>query len=222
VVEDVPVPSPGPGEVLVRVMAAGVAPWDAIIRRRRARRRHACGRTTQARQDRPADRAPAAVPICAAKLVVPLLARARSARDKAAETRCPTCGVRKFGLRQIAALSVDVSGRCRGPARLVGCSSAPSTAFRSSVPVDRVQGTGDCCPPARARRTAPTGQPTGASGRVCARLDRRREFASNYRSEVCSPTPPPLPTICAGIRSRSSSPSTIWTTWSKRWRADRW
>jgi NADPH:quinone reductase-like Zn-dependent oxidoreductase len=32
VVEDVPVPSPGPGEVLVRVAAAGVAPWDAIIR----------------------------------------------------------------------------------------------------------------------------------------------------------------------------------------------
>ena len=32
VVEDVPVPSPGPGEVLVRVMAAGVAAWDAIIR----------------------------------------------------------------------------------------------------------------------------------------------------------------------------------------------
>ncbi len=32
VVEDVPVPSPGPGEVLVRVLAAGVAPWDAIIR----------------------------------------------------------------------------------------------------------------------------------------------------------------------------------------------
>jgi NADPH:quinone reductase-like Zn-dependent oxidoreductase len=32
VVEDVPVPSPGSGEVLVRVMAAGVAPWDAIIR----------------------------------------------------------------------------------------------------------------------------------------------------------------------------------------------
>jgi NADPH:quinone reductase-like Zn-dependent oxidoreductase len=32
VVEDVPVPSPGPGEILARVMAAGVAPWDAIIR----------------------------------------------------------------------------------------------------------------------------------------------------------------------------------------------
>jgi len=32
VVEDVTVPSPGPGEVLVRVMAAGVAPWDALIR----------------------------------------------------------------------------------------------------------------------------------------------------------------------------------------------
>jgi NADPH:quinone reductase-like Zn-dependent oxidoreductase len=32
VVEDVAVPSPGLGEVLVRVMAAGVAPWDAIIR----------------------------------------------------------------------------------------------------------------------------------------------------------------------------------------------
>ena len=32
VVEEVPVPSPGPGEILVRVMAAGVAPWDALIR----------------------------------------------------------------------------------------------------------------------------------------------------------------------------------------------
>src|SRR5271169_6662386 len=32
VVEDVPMPSPGPNEILVRVMAAGVAPWDAIIR----------------------------------------------------------------------------------------------------------------------------------------------------------------------------------------------
>lgn len=33
VVEDVPMPSPGPNEVLVRVMAAGVAPWDALIRK---------------------------------------------------------------------------------------------------------------------------------------------------------------------------------------------
>lgn len=32
VVEDVPVPAPEKGEVLVRVEAAGVAPWDAIIR----------------------------------------------------------------------------------------------------------------------------------------------------------------------------------------------
>jgi NADPH:quinone reductase-like Zn-dependent oxidoreductase len=32
VVEDVPMPLSGPGEVLVRVMAAGVAAWDAIIR----------------------------------------------------------------------------------------------------------------------------------------------------------------------------------------------
>ena len=32
VLEDVPVPEPGAGEVLVRVAAAGVAPWDAIIR----------------------------------------------------------------------------------------------------------------------------------------------------------------------------------------------
>lgn len=31
-VQDVPVPEPGAGEVLVRVEAAGVAPWDAIIR----------------------------------------------------------------------------------------------------------------------------------------------------------------------------------------------
>lgn len=32
VVDDVPLPSPGEGEVLVRVAAAGVGPWDAIIR----------------------------------------------------------------------------------------------------------------------------------------------------------------------------------------------
>jgi NADPH:quinone reductase-like Zn-dependent oxidoreductase len=32
VVEDIPRPSPAAGEVLVRVAAAGVAPWDAIIR----------------------------------------------------------------------------------------------------------------------------------------------------------------------------------------------
>jgi NADPH:quinone reductase-like Zn-dependent oxidoreductase len=31
-IEEVPVPEPGAGEVLVRVAAAGVAPWDAIIR----------------------------------------------------------------------------------------------------------------------------------------------------------------------------------------------
>jgi NADPH:quinone reductase len=30
---DVPVPQPGPGEVLVRVLAAGVGPWDASLRR---------------------------------------------------------------------------------------------------------------------------------------------------------------------------------------------
>src|SRR5216110_1579710 len=32
VFEDVPRPMPAPGEVLVRVAAAGVAPWDALIR----------------------------------------------------------------------------------------------------------------------------------------------------------------------------------------------
>jgi NADPH:quinone reductase-like Zn-dependent oxidoreductase len=31
-VQDVPIPEPGAGELLVRVAAAGVAPWDAIIR----------------------------------------------------------------------------------------------------------------------------------------------------------------------------------------------
>lgn len=31
-VEDVPCPSPAPGEVLVRIAAAGVGPWDALIR----------------------------------------------------------------------------------------------------------------------------------------------------------------------------------------------
>ena len=32
VYEDVPVPTPGPGQALVRVFAAGVAPWDAWVR----------------------------------------------------------------------------------------------------------------------------------------------------------------------------------------------
>ena len=32
-VGDVPMPQPGPGEVLVRVLAAGVGPWDASLRR---------------------------------------------------------------------------------------------------------------------------------------------------------------------------------------------
>jgi NADPH:quinone reductase-like Zn-dependent oxidoreductase len=32
VVEDIPRPTPGPNEVLVRVVAAGVGPWDALIR----------------------------------------------------------------------------------------------------------------------------------------------------------------------------------------------
>src|SRR5690348_3418468 len=32
VVDEVPRPAPAPGEVLVRVMAAGVGPWDALIR----------------------------------------------------------------------------------------------------------------------------------------------------------------------------------------------
>jgi NADPH:quinone reductase-like Zn-dependent oxidoreductase len=31
VVEDIPRPSAAMGEVLVRVVAAGVAPWDALI-----------------------------------------------------------------------------------------------------------------------------------------------------------------------------------------------
>ena len=32
VIEDIPRPAPGPGELLVRVAAAGVGPWDALIR----------------------------------------------------------------------------------------------------------------------------------------------------------------------------------------------
>jgi NADPH:quinone reductase-like Zn-dependent oxidoreductase len=32
-VTEVPLPKPGPGEVLVRVLAAGVGPWDAALRR---------------------------------------------------------------------------------------------------------------------------------------------------------------------------------------------
>ncbi len=34
--EEVPLPSPGPGEVLVRVAAAGVGPWDAWVREGRS------------------------------------------------------------------------------------------------------------------------------------------------------------------------------------------
>jgi len=37
VIDDVPLPSPGDGEVLVRVAAAGVGPWDAIIREGRSK-----------------------------------------------------------------------------------------------------------------------------------------------------------------------------------------
>src|SRR5215472_16812148 len=36
-VDDIPLPSPGRGELLVHVMAAGVAPWDAIIREGRSK-----------------------------------------------------------------------------------------------------------------------------------------------------------------------------------------
>jgi NADPH:quinone reductase-like Zn-dependent oxidoreductase len=32
VIDELPIPSPGPGQLLVRVAAAGVGPWDALIR----------------------------------------------------------------------------------------------------------------------------------------------------------------------------------------------
>jgi NADPH:quinone reductase-like Zn-dependent oxidoreductase len=32
VIDELPIPAPGPGELLVRVAAAGVGPWDALIR----------------------------------------------------------------------------------------------------------------------------------------------------------------------------------------------
>src|SRR5215467_6777615 len=32
VIDELPIPVPGPTDVLVRVVAAGVAPWDALIR----------------------------------------------------------------------------------------------------------------------------------------------------------------------------------------------
>jgi hypothetical protein len=49
----IPVPTPGRGEVLVRVRAAGVGPWDALVREeghRQARRkgRRLCGAKTRA------------------------------------------------------------------------------------------------------------------------------------------------------------------------------
>jgi NADPH:quinone reductase-like Zn-dependent oxidoreductase len=36
VIDDVPCPAPGPGEVLVRVANAGVGPWDALIREQKS------------------------------------------------------------------------------------------------------------------------------------------------------------------------------------------
>src|SRR5438477_7762359 len=36
-VEEIPRPSPAPGEVLVRIAAAGVGPWDALIREGKSR-----------------------------------------------------------------------------------------------------------------------------------------------------------------------------------------
>lgn len=36
VIDDLPIPVPGPGEVVVRVSAAGVGPWDALIREGKA------------------------------------------------------------------------------------------------------------------------------------------------------------------------------------------
>ena len=32
VIDELPIPAPGPGELLVRVAATGVGPWDALIR----------------------------------------------------------------------------------------------------------------------------------------------------------------------------------------------
>jgi len=37
VIDDVPIPSPREGELLVRAAAAGVGPWDAIIREGRSK-----------------------------------------------------------------------------------------------------------------------------------------------------------------------------------------
>lgn len=36
VIDEIPQPTPGPGEVLVRVAAAGVGPWDALIREKKS------------------------------------------------------------------------------------------------------------------------------------------------------------------------------------------
>jgi NADPH:quinone reductase-like Zn-dependent oxidoreductase len=37
VIDELPLPSPGPEELLVRVAAAGVGPWDALIRSGKAK-----------------------------------------------------------------------------------------------------------------------------------------------------------------------------------------
>ncbi len=31
VIDELPIPAPGPGELLVRVAATGVGPWDALV-----------------------------------------------------------------------------------------------------------------------------------------------------------------------------------------------
>jgi NADPH:quinone reductase-like Zn-dependent oxidoreductase len=42
VIDELPIPSPGSGQLLVRVAATGVGPWDALIREGKTRsvRRH--------------------------------------------------------------------------------------------------------------------------------------------------------------------------------------
>ena len=54
VLEQVDIPEPRPGEALVRVIAAGVGPWDALIRAGRSGIEH--------------DLAPARIPIIMGKL----------------------------------------------------------------------------------------------------------------------------------------------------------
>ena len=90
-VEDVPDPRPGPGEVVVRVRAAGVNPVDAYIHTRHLRAQagaalHTGDRTAQARLRRSAPTSRSSGPVIAS--ISPASARRSPAPARMPSWRC--------------------------------------------------------------------------------------------------------------------------------------